>query len=90
MLSFTASVNSMICVIFKSEKKPETYLFLPKERDYDDLPEALRFLFGSPVFLMELEIHPGRKLARNNTDQVLKDLHEKGFHLQLPPENPLV
>ena len=34
---------------------------------------------------MELELHPGKRLAREDAEQVLKNLQTSGFHLQMPP-----
>ena len=41
--------------------------------------------FGTPQFVMELELDPERKLARADAKQVISDLESQGFHLQMPP-----
>jgi len=45
--------------------------------------EIMRGL-GITEFSMELEITPGSKLAREDASAVVRNLEEKGFHLQLP------
>jgi uncharacterized protein YcgL (UPF0745 family) len=42
-------------------------------------------LFGEPVRVMELELSPARPLAREDVTQVMRNLREQGFHLQMPP-----
>ncbi|MFM1891696.1 MAG: hypothetical protein RLZ44_773 [Pseudomonadota bacterium] len=62
------------------------YLYLPAEAAFDTLPAGLLERFGSPEFVMQLELHAGRPLAREDVAQVLRNLRERGFHLQLPPK----
>ena len=50
------------------------------------LPEAVRGAFGRATFVMDLELHAERKLARVNVLHVLDSLETKGFFLQMPPE----
>ena len=64
------------------------YLFLKEEDDFSDVPEVLMKGFGTPEFVMELDIHPGRRLARSDASEVLKNLEQQGFHLQMPPSHP--
>ena len=56
--------NTIPCWIFKSARKEEMYLYLAKEDSYDDLPEMLRQHFGKALFVMQLDLQPGRPLAR--------------------------
>jgi uncharacterized protein len=74
------------CWIYKSPRQEEMYLFLATEAGFDALPPALLERFGPPVFVMELALHPGRKLAREDAVKVIANLEARGFHLQLPPD----
>ncbi len=76
----------MHCFIYKSSKKSDTYLYMRCQDDFSEVPESLLAAFGSPVFVMELELTPQRKLASEDVNQVMQNLDEKGFHLQLPPK----
>jgi uncharacterized protein YcgL (UPF0745 family) len=71
--------------IYKSLKKDELYLYLPKRDDFSDVPEALLNSFGKIEFVMELELTPERKLAREDAAKVLISLQQKGFFVQVPP-----
>jgi len=75
----------MNCWIYKSPKKDEMYLYIQKQDDFEQIPEALLKGFGSPVFVMQLELTAERKLAREDTEKVMHNLAEQGFHLQMPP-----
>lgn len=79
----------MKCFIYKSSKKDQLYLYLPKKDEFEDVPPILMDTMGNPEFVMELELSPERKLARANAAEVLAGLEEKGFYLQMPPKDPL-
>ena len=50
------------------------------------LPEAVRVAFGRATFVMDLELHAQRKLARVSVLHVMDSLATNGFFLQMPPE----
>lgn len=77
--------DTLPCWIYKSPRKDEMYLYLAEEEGFDPVPEALMERFGRPVFVMELELHEDRTLAREDVKQVMNNLAEVGFHLQMPP-----
>ena len=70
--------------VFKSKRKPDTYLYLPKGCDQDTLPATLRKLFGEPQYVLGLDLQPDRQLARYSALEVLTAIEEQGFLLQLP------
>lgn len=74
-----------ICTIYRSPKKEGMYLYVDKAQDLASVPEALLKQFGKPEHAMVLVLHPERELARVDVKQVLSDIDEKGFFLQLPP-----
>jgi uncharacterized protein YcgL (UPF0745 family) len=76
----------MKCSVIRSSLKDYTYIYLLEGEDYDDLPESLKSIFGEPEFVMNLELTPQRKLANEDVSHVLENLAEKGYHLQLPPQ----
>lgn len=75
----------MLCFIYKSLKKEELYLYLDKKDDFSALPEDLFKSFGSLQFVMELQLSPERKLAREDAGKVIASLENKGFYVQMPP-----
>lgn len=75
-----------ICTIYRSPKHEGMYLYVDKTEDLARVPESLLKRFGKPELAMTLVLHPERKLARVDINQVLADLAENGFSLQLPPK----
>ena len=75
----------MQCFIYKSLKKQELYLYLDKRDDFSSVPEVLLQNFGQLVFVMELQLTPQLKLAREDVGKVIDNLRRKGFFVQMPP-----
>lgn len=75
----------MQCFIYKSLKKDQLYLYVKQKDDFSEVPEALFNSFGRLEFVMELELTPARKLAKENAEKVLNALNTKGFFVQMPP-----
>ena len=79
----------MKCMVYRSDKKSETYLYLADGWTFDDLPANLRQLFGEPAFVMRLDLAGNRRLARVDTETVRENLEKEGYFLQLPPKLPI-
>ncbi|MCE2571913.1 YcgL domain-containing protein [Motilimonas eburnea] len=75
----------MLCAIYKSLKKDETYLYLAKKDDFSRVPEALMTMFGKPQLALVINLAQKKQLVRADIDKVKKALDEDGFFLQLPP-----
>ena len=75
----------MNCVVYKSAGKPDTYLYLACQCDFQDLPGELQRTFGTPVKVMELGLSQKTRLARVDASAVMRELEQKGYFLQLPP-----
>ena len=75
----------MLCAVYKSSKKAETYLYVPGRDDFSAVPEALLKTFGTPIFLMIMPLKNERKLAQLDVTKLRNELTSKGFYLQLPP-----
>lgn len=72
--------------VFRSDKKADTYLYVRRGQVWDELPEALRDVFGKPVHAMDLVLTAERKLARTTGKRVLDAIADKGFFMQMPEE----
>ncbi len=77
----------MLVDVFRSGRKSDTYLFLPRGADFQALPELLRKSFGSPELALSLQLTPERQLAHHDTQEVIRALETEGFFLQLPPRS---
>jgi len=74
------------CWVYRSPRKPEMYLYLAEEDAFDRVPDALLARFGEPILVIELELSAQRRLAREDVNQVMANLRQLGYHLQLPPQ----
>lgn len=77
----------MKCSVVRSNKKDFTYIYLLAGHEFDDLPVSLKKVFGDPEFVMDLKLSPERKLAYEDVSDVMQNLSEKGYHLQMPPQD---
>lgn len=75
----------MHAYVYKSLKRPDTYVYLAEREDFARLPEALRLQLGELEFVLHLPLTPERKLAREDAATVMDNLAERGYHLQFPP-----
>ena len=76
----------MKCSVVRSSLKDFTYIYLLAGQDFEDLPDTLKNIFGKPEFVMDLELTAERKLAYEDVNQVMQNLAELGYHLQMPPQ----
>ena len=77
----------MKCWIYRSRPKPGLYVYLAEPEGLGAMPAELRGYVGSLELAMELELSPGRKLAREDIERVRENLADHGFHIQLPPRD---
>ncbi|HEJ9093924.1 YcgL domain-containing protein [Serratia odorifera] len=75
----------MLCVIYRSPKRDQTYLYVEKKDDFSRVPEDLLKSFGTPQFAMLLNLEGRKRLANADIEKVKEALQEEGFYLQFPP-----
>lgn len=76
----------VICEIFKSPRQDEMYLYVDKTEGLERVPEALLEVFGTPKPVMTMLVKPEKDLARAKAEDVLREIREQGFYLQMPPK----
>ncbi len=74
------------CKIYRCSRQDGMYLYINEDKTSDDLPEELIKMAKELTHTMDLELTPGIKLAREDVNVVMKNLEEKGYHLQMPPD----
>lgn len=82
----------MHCAIYKGHKRPNDYLYVEREDDFTRIPQALLDIMGELRLVISLELSAERKLAQADVAQVMRQLSEQGYYLQIPPtihEKPL-
>jgi len=75
----------MHAYVYKSRRRADTYVYLDARDAFDRLPGPLRTQLGPLQFVLDVALVPGRRLARENPDEVRANLVARGFHLQFPP-----
>ncbi|WP_057831979.1 YcgL domain-containing protein [Colwellia sp. TT2012] len=75
----------MLCAIYKSPRKDQTYIFVKTRDDFSAVPEDLMKKFGTPELVTLINLDNKDKLAMADLEKVKNNLVEKGFFLQLPP-----
>lgn len=75
----------MLCAVFRSPKRADTYLYMAHPADFSILPEALATSFGRPIPVMTFALTPERKLAQLSVAELQEHLDDPGFYLQIPP-----
>ncbi|ALU45613.1 YcgL domain-containing protein [Pseudoalteromonas rubra] len=75
----------MLAAVYKSSKKADTYLFIEKRDDFSKVPDPLMATFGTPIFVIIVDLAKRKKLGTADLSNVKQKLIEDGFYLQLPP-----
>lgn len=75
----------MLTAIYKSTKRPDTYLYLARRDDFSAVPAALIQMFGTAELVTVLDLARREQLAGADIHKVLADINDRGFYLQLPP-----
>jgi uncharacterized protein YcgL (UPF0745 family) len=79
----------MQCVVYKSLRQFDYYLFVKKDEDLERVPEALKTLLGNLEVVTEVELHDRRKLAQADVIEVMMQIEAEGYYLQMPPRQGL-
>lgn len=74
----------MICYVYRSNRKRDTYLYIECKDDFSAVPEAVMTVFGPPEFSLSFHLHADRNLAQADATEVLNKITTDGFYLQLP------
>lgn len=81
----------MHCYVYKGDRQPDYYLYLDQEFSALDLsdgfPTAILDLMGELSLVVEFELDAARKLPQAEATQVMNDIAEQGFYLQMPKKD---
>ena len=73
----------MLCHIYRSNLKLDTYLYVAVRDDFSAIPPELLRVFGTPEYSFSFKLESDRKLAKEDAAEVLSNLEKQGYHLQL-------
>ncbi len=75
----------MQCVVYKSLKQFDYYLYVSQDDELERVPDGLRQLLGEVEKVLELELNAGRPLAQADVLEVIRQIEAQGYYLQMPP-----
>lgn len=71
--------------VFKTPRRPNTFLYLPKDLNPAEWPEGLAAIFLEPQKVLTLLLTPDQPLAMQTATEVISALQAQGYFLQMPP-----
>ena len=80
----------MKCVVYKSLRQFDYFLFVKKEDVLARVPDGLRQMLGVLEKVMDLELDENRSLAQADVVAVIQQIEERGYYLQMPPQSDSV
>ena len=80
-------VLTIDCHIYRSKHKKGLYLYLREKDNFDSVPNDLKSKLGILEFAFSTTLTETKKLVRADAKQVIKQVQEDGFFLQMPPPN---
>jgi len=75
----------MQCVVYKSLRQFDYYLFVKKDDGFSRLPDGLKQILGLLEKVIDLDLDAKRTLAQADVLEVIQQIEEKGYFLQMPP-----
>jgi uncharacterized protein YcgL (UPF0745 family) len=79
----------MLCIVYKSSRRPDTYVYVADPDQLAKLPAALAQALGTLVEALRFELTPERKLAREDARLVSANIDHMGYHIQFPPADAI-
>lgn len=77
----------MLCTIYKSKKKPGSYLYVQKRDDFSAVPTVLMEHFGKPELVMMFNLAGNKPLHNADKNEVREKIESQGFYLQMPKQD---
>ncbi|OOF48600.1 hypothetical protein BKK52_05305 [Rodentibacter trehalosifermentans] len=77
----------MLCTIYRSRKKPGSYLYIQKRDDFSSIPSALLEHFGKPELVMMFNLAGNKSLHNADKNEVREKIIAQGFYLQMPKQD---
>ena len=72
--------------VFKTSRRPDTFLFLPEGLSPSEWPDGLEQIFMPAEKVLTLTLTADQPLAVQSATCVMEEIVDKGYFLQLPPQ----
>jgi hypothetical protein len=79
--------ESIAVEVFKTARRPDTYLFVPEGLSSDEWPDGLEQIFLPAEKVLSMTLTADRFLAAQPATRVMEEIVAKGYFLQLPPQS---
>ena len=76
----------MKVAVFKTARRPETFLFIREGLQPGEWPDGLEQVFMPVEKVLSLSLTPDQPLAAQSATRVMEEIIAKGYFLQLPPQ----
>ena len=76
----------MKVAVFKTARRPETFLFIREGLQPGEWPDGLEQVFMPVEKVLSLTLTPDQPLAAQSATRVMEEIIVKGYFLQLPPQ----
>ena len=73
--------------VFKTARRPDTFLFLPEGLPPNEWPDGLEAVFMPAEKVLSLTLTADQPLAAQSATRVMEAIAAKGYFLQLPPQS---
>lgn len=78
--------DAMEVEVFKTARRPDTFLFLPEGLSPNEWPDGLEAVFMPAEKVLSLTLTAEQRLAAQSATRVMEEIAAKGYFLQLPPQ----
>ena len=78
--------TAMEVEVFKTARRPDTFLFLPEGLSPNEWPDGLQVVFVPAEKVLSLTLTAEQPLAAQSATRVMEEIATKGYFLQLPPQ----
>ena len=79
--------TAMEVAVFKTARRPDTFLFLPEGLPSNEWPDGLEEIFMPAEKVLSLSLTAEQPLAAQSATRVMEEIAVKGYFLQLPPQS---
>ena len=83
------AVGALEVDVYKTARRPQTFLYVPRDLQPDQWPSDLAELFAAPQKVLSLTLTAEQPLAAQSATVVIEAIRARGYFMQLPPD-PLV
>jgi uncharacterized protein YcgL (UPF0745 family) len=83
------AVGALEVDVYKTARRPQTFLYVRRDLQPDQWPSDLAELFAAPQKVLSLTLTAEQPLAAQSATVVIEAIRARGYFMQLPPD-PLV